>query len=99
MPSGSTLVMDGAKYHNSEWTVDPIRETAEMYGVRIIVLPPYSPQLNPTENVFSKLRYRLPYQTSESLLDCIISSLLEVTWEDMYGWYDNCGYRFRNSVQ
>ncbi|PPQ82244.1 hypothetical protein CVT24_012928 [Panaeolus cyanescens] len=48
----SVLVMDNAKIHHGEGILD----LAEQFGVRIEFLPPYSPDLNPIEEVFSKVK-------------------------------------------
>lgn len=46
--------MDNAKFHHSRCVRDPISEA----GIRLLYLPPYSPQLNPIENLFGVLKNR-----------------------------------------
>lgn len=48
----SVLIMDNAKIHHGEGIAELIRET----GVRLEYLPPYSPDLNPIEEAFSKIK-------------------------------------------
>ena len=49
----SVLIMDNAAIHH----VDGIREMVEAHGSRLIYLPAYSPDLNPIEEAFVKMRY------------------------------------------
>ena len=50
--SKSILVMDDAFFHYSEW-VEPMFSNA---GVKLVYLPPYSPDLNPIEEFFAELK-------------------------------------------
>ena len=59
-------------------------------------LPPYSPDLNPIERMFSKLKAHLrkaKARTIESVRDAITDGLCTVTASDIAGWFKSSGYR------
>ena len=58
-------------------------------------LPPYSPDLNPIEKMWSKVKQilrGLMARTAESLSSAIGTALSQVTAADASGWYGSCGY-------
>ena len=68
-------------------------------GALVHFLPPYSPDLNPIEEAFSKLKYFLrandPYiQVCEDseMEDIILAGLASITAEDCIGWMHHSGY-------
>lgn len=89
------LVLDNAKIHHG----DEILELADRFGVRIEYLPPYSPDLNPIEEAFSKIKHFIRhhqeyYGATEG--DGILFDMLEVldiiTPEDAEGYFQHAGY-------
>ena len=59
-------------------------------------LPPYSPDLNPIEQAFSKIKNilrKLGARSHEALLEEMEEALSKVTPADAGGWYDHCGYQ------
>ena len=59
-------------------------------------LPPYSPDLNPIEHCWSKVKARLRAlkpRTSEDLLAALVDAFALVTGLDMRGWFRHCGYQ------
>ena len=58
----------------------------------------YSPDLNPVEEVFSKLKYLLKYRYQELVWDnleyAVLRAIEDVTAADMYGYYKHVGYFF-----
>ncbi|TFY78726.1 hypothetical protein EWM64_g5286 [Hericium alpestre] len=91
----SVLVMDNAKIHHG----DQILELADRFGVHIKYLPPYSPDFNPIEEAFSKIKHFLwrhqdYYSATQG--DGIFYNMLEVvdiiTPEDAEGYYIHSGY-------
>jgi transposase len=63
-------------------------------------LPPYSPDLNPIEKVFSKVKAFLRFaaaRTKDALWDAIAFALDAVTPDDCRNVFRSCGYRLRES--
>ena len=60
-------------------------------------VPSYSPDLNPIEQAFSKIKNilrKLGARTHEALLEAIAEEVLsKVTPADAAGWFDHCGYQ------
>jgi hypothetical protein len=66
-------------------------------GAKLIYLPPYSPDMNPTEETFSFMKAWLQRHEKEAVNPQVRSwlihqALLAVTTEDAEGWFGNCGY-------
>jgi transposase len=60
-----------------------------------VFLPSYSPELNPIEEAFPKIKNivrRFGARTREALEEAISEALLSVTLEDVAGWFSHCGY-------
>lgn len=88
---GDVVVMDNLSSHK-----DPlVREIIEACQARLIYLPPYSPDLNPIEKMWSKIKEALrsaKARTEEALLEAIRWALEQVTPQDAQGWFASCGY-------
>ena len=87
----SVLVMDNMKSHHAK----AIKQLLEEAKVRYIFLPPYSPDLNPIENLWSKVKALLrkfKARTLETLPDAIQRAFRAVTPFDCSGWFRACGY-------
>jgi transposase len=72
-----------------------VREVIEARGAQLRYLPPYSPDLNPIELAFSKLKARLRQaaaRTPEALEAAIQEALAALTAGDAAGWFTHCGY-------
>ena len=64
-------------------------------GAEVRFLPPYSPDLNPIEKMWSKIKQILrsvKARTQEALLAAIATALECVSEEDALGWFASCGY-------
>lgn len=88
---GDILVMDNLPAHK----VKGIKELIEARGAQLIYLPPYSPDLNPIEKCWSKIKTALraaKARTREALEAALKAALLTVTEEDAAGWFASCGY-------
>jgi transposase len=89
---GQVVVMDNLAPHKAA-EVDRLVGSA---GARVLLLPPYSPDLNPIEQMWSKVKAilrTLAARTAEALLDAIGVALRAVTATDAEGWFAHCGYR------
>lgn len=90
---GDIVVMDNLSVHKSEATLALIAAR----GAEVRFLPAYSPDLNPIEKMWSKVKASLrkaEARTPSELLNAIASSLAAVTPNDARGWFASCGYSF-----
>jgi transposase len=73
-----------------------VRELIEERGCQPIYLPSYSPDLNPIEEAFSKIKElvrKAEARTSEAAIKAIGAALSVITSRDARGFFDHCGYR------
>jgi hypothetical protein len=73
-----------------------VRELIEARGCELIYLPPYSPDLNPIEEAFSKLKHilrKIGARGKEALVEAMGRALEAVSVEDVRGFFAHCGYR------
>ena len=72
-----------------------VRAAVEAAGARLVYLPPYSPDLNPIENMGSKVQAHLrsaAARTLDALGAAIDAALAAVTPDDCAGFFRHCGY-------
>jgi transposase len=89
---GQVVVMDNLGAHKGE----KVRELIQERGCELLYLPPYSPDLNPIEEAFSKVKgllRRTGARTREALIEAIGWALDAVTAEDARGFFEHRGYR------
>jgi len=85
------VVMDNLSSHKSE----RIKELVEAVGAKLWYLPPYSPDFNPIEKMWSKVKEFLrssAARTKEILYEAIGLALQTVTTTDIFNWFKSCGY-------
>ncbi len=88
---GDIVVMDNLGSHK----VEGVRKAIEARGARLLYLPPYSPDLNPIELAFSKLKRLLrsaAARTVSALWDTIGSLLDRFTAAECTAYFRHCGY-------
>jgi transposase len=88
---GDLVIMDRLAAHQHP---DVVR-ALEQQGVELRLLPPYSPDLNPIELAWSKVKQalrRAGARTAAELLDAVADALRSITKEDIRGWFEHCGY-------
>ena len=88
---GDVLFMDNLPAHK----VAGIEALIEAQGARLIYLPPYSPDFNPIELAWSKVKTtlrRLKARTLPDLIEALKQALLAITLQDIQGWFAHCGY-------
>ena len=86
------VVMDNLSSHKGS----RVRELIEGRGCELIYLPPYSPDLNPIEEAFAKIKAllrRVEARTREALLEAMGWSLDAVSASDARGFFEHRGYR------
>jgi transposase len=94
LSAGDVVVMDNLSVHKVEAVVAAIRAR----GAYVEFLPPYSPDLNPIEKVWSKLKTALrtaKARTREALDVALRDAIASLTLSDIRGWFDHCGYVVR----
>jgi transposase len=90
LEAGDVVVADNLSVHK----VDGVREAIEARGARLVFLPPYSPDLNPIEKVWSKLKALLrtaKARTHQDLEAAISTALLQITAHDARAWFRHSG--------
>lgn len=88
---GDIVVMDNLSVHKSP----EFAELVEAAGAEIKFLPAYSPDLNPIEKMWSKIKSLLrsaEARTQEKLDEAISMAFSKVTTKDAAGWFASCGY-------
>ena len=74
---------------------DRVRRAIEAAGATLVYLPPYSPDFNPIEPMWSKVKQSLrsaAARTFAALIDAIKTALASITAGDCTGFYTGCGY-------
>ena len=90
--AGQVVAMDNLSSHKGCW----VRELIEGRGCELMYLPPYSPDLNPIEEAFAKLKAllrRAGARTHEALIEAMGRALGAVTASDARGFFKHRGYR------
>jgi transposase len=83
---GDVVVMDNLSSHK----VQGVRERIEAAGAELLYLPPYSPDLNPIEKAWSKLKQYLraaKARTEQQLQQAIADALKTITANDAAAWF------------
>ncbi len=89
---GQLVVMDNLGAHRPK----RVRELIEDKGCELLYLPPYSPDFNPIEEAFSKVKHilrKIGARGKETLIEAMGRALGAVSIEDVRGFFAHCGYR------
>lgn len=87
---GDLVVMDNLASHHAPGALEAI----QAIGASIVFLPPYSPDFNPIEMMWSKVKQHLrsaAARTFEALCDAMRAALTRVTPSDAIGYFTHCG--------
>jgi transposase len=93
LSAGEIVIMDNLNSHK----VAGVREAIESRGAELVYLPPYSPDLNPIELVFSKLKWLLRsagQRTVSGLWDLCGRLLDQFPASECANYFRHCGYRY-----
>ena len=91
LEKGQVVVLDGLGAHRTE----KVRDLIEARGADLVFLTSYSPDLNPIEEAFSKIKALVRKEGArvrEALVEAIGRALAAVTAEDAAGWFAHAGY-------
>ncbi|HLL41284.1 MAG TPA: IS630 family transposase [Rubrobacteraceae bacterium] len=92
LQAGQVVVLDGLGAHRT----GRVRDLIEASGADLVFLPSYSPDLNPIEEAFSKVKgivRKAGARTRGTLDEAVGEALSAVTPQDAAGWFAHCGYR------
>ena len=91
LKGGEIVVLDNLSSHK----LSRVAELIESAGAEVWYLPPYSPDFNPIENMWSKVKQILrsiAARSFERLVEAIRIALDRVDTNDLLGWFKHCGY-------
>jgi transposase len=91
LEEGQVVVLDNLGAHRTQRA----RELIEARGAELLFLPSYSPDLNPIEEAFSKIKAivrKVGARTREALVEAIGRASAAVSSEDVAGWFAHAGY-------
>ena len=89
--AGDIVVMDNCSVHKVKDILNPIYEK----GAIVLFLPPYSPDLNPIELAWSKMKTilrSLKARSVNEMLNALILSINSITKADVANWFKHDGY-------
>jgi transposase len=88
---GDLVLWDNLSVHKRA----SVRELIESVGATVVFLPPYSPDFNPIEMAWSKVKTvlrSLAARTWDHLVDAVRDALSAITLSDIANWFRHCGY-------
>jgi len=88
---GDIVIMDNLKAHKSQAARDAIR----MHQAEMLFLPAYSPDFNPIEKMWSKVKQvvrGIKPRTEDELFAATAKALDAISTHDAQGWFKSCGY-------
>lgn len=88
---GEIVVLDNLSAHKDAEAIELIKSV----GARVAFLPPYSPDLNPIEKMWFKVKESLraaKSRTQDALNAAIADALNAITDQDAKAWFNFCGY-------
>ena len=94
---GQVVVMDNLSAHKPK----RIRELIEQRGCELVYLPSYSPDYNPIEEAFAKIKNLLrkaSARSKEALIEAIAAALSAISAEDIRGYFQHAGYRLAGQL-
>lgn len=95
--TGQIVVMDNLGAHRPK----RIRELIEGQGCELLYLPAYSPDYNPIEEAFAKIKNLLrkaAARSKEALIDALGTALWSVSPTDARGFFEHAGYRLAGQL-
>ncbi len=88
---GQIVVMDNLSAHKGQ----RVKELIEGRGCELLYLPPYSPDFNPIEEAFAKIKgilRKAEARTREALVEAMGSAISAISSQDAWGFFNHCGY-------
>ena len=94
LQAGEVVILDNLSAHKPA----RVRELVEEQGCQLIYLPAYSPDFNPIEEAFAKIKgilRRAGARTKDALVDVLGEALSAISVQDARGYFEHAGYRLR----
>lgn len=94
---GQVVVMDNLSAHKQA----AVRQRIEQAGAALLYLPPYSPDFNPIEQCWAKVKECLRTAKSRALdllEKALTAAIAAITSENAIGWFRHCGYQFSDTA-
>src|SRR5215217_1185106 len=94
LEAGQVVIMDNLSAHKPV----RVRELIESMGCELIYLPAYSPDFNPIEEAFAKIKEilrRVGARTKDALVDALGEALSAISAQDARGYFEHACYRLR----
>ena len=91
LKDGQVVVMDNLSAHKG----DGVRELIEDRDCGLVYLPAYSPDFNPIEEAFSKIKgilRKAQARTREALIEALNMAVSAISAQDALGFFEHCGY-------
>jgi transposase len=91
---GDIVIMDNLSSHKVKGVIEPI----VIAGATVLYLPPYSPDFNPIEQLWSKIKSflrKIKARTTELLMDAIAAAFKTISLADIKNWFLHDGYSTR----
>jgi transposase len=91
LQAGQVVILDNLSAHKR----DRVRELIEGRGCELLYLPPYSPDFNPIEEAFSKIKgivRKAQARTREAVVEALGFAISAVSAQDVRGFFEHCGY-------
>ena len=88
---GDLVVMDNLSAHKSPG----VREAIRKAGAEVLFTPPYSPEFNPIEKVWAKLKdivRKAETLTRDAFEQAVANAMDRITRADLWSWFEHCGY-------
>ena len=95
--AGQVVVMDNLGAHRP----GRVRELIEDWGCELLYLPSYSPDLNPIEEAFAKVKHLLRKACARSrgaLVEAMGAALSAISARDAHGYFEHAGYRLTGQL-
>ena len=92
LKQGDVVIMDNLSSHK----VSGVAQAIEAVGATVCYLPPYSPDFNPIELMWSKVKAclrKLKARSKEALEIALANALESITTTEIAAWFEKCGYR------
>ena len=88
---GQTVILDNLAAHK----VPGVQKLIEAAGAELLYLPPYSPDFNPIEPCWAKVKQKLralKARTLDSLQQAVSEAVASITPDNASAWFSHCGY-------